>query len=157
MNSHEIEELARGYFADFDARDIDGVASRFAAESVATMEPPRNIWRGPDGVRSWLTDILSQTSATDHATTRFSIDVGQRLAIFEQDVTVVWNDQPKSVLHNVTLVHFDADGLISDVTFWLGHDRRNRSGRPLTWAGVYAGMRVGAGCPAATAVSVSVR
>ena len=33
----------------------------------------------------------------------------------------------------------------------------NRSGRPLTWAGVYAGMRVGAGCPAATAVSVSVR
>lgn len=123
MDRREVERVVRGYFDAIDRYDVEGVVSWFSEDCVVTMEPPHNVWHGRAGVTEWLTTLFATTSGMEHANITLSVDESLRRATAEQNVMVAWNDQPRSILHNVTVLDVNENSLLSSVSFWLGHDQ----------------------------------
>jgi hypothetical protein len=128
VGRRQIEQRAGAYFDAVDRYDLDGVLAQFARDCVVTMEPAHNVWRGHDGLTEWLTELFATSAGMEHRTLHMSVDELRGRAVAEQSVTVEWTGRPHQVLHNITAVDVGADGLIAAVTFWLGHDERERTG-----------------------------
>ena len=117
------EEAVRGYLNAVDALDPDRVLGFLAEDPMLVVEPDGMVLRGRDEVRGALAHLMGESAGMKHEVLRLIVDREHGDVAIELN----YHDTPKAggpttILHDSTHLHFDADGKIQKIQFWLGHN-----------------------------------
>ena len=112
------------YFDAMDVhRDPDMAAACFAPDGSLTCVSDGEVYAGRAALRQFFADILDNSYRMSHRLTHIVIDVGAGTCATEQDYTDDMRDGRRYDMHNCNFFEFNADGLFTQVRFWMGKNR----------------------------------
>ena len=117
------EKQVMGYLGAVDAPDAEAVMRFLATDPMLIVVPAGAVMRGRGEVGGALAGLFARSGGMKHEVLALIVDTETGRVAIELN----YHDRPKeggpwTILHDSTHLHFDAEGKIEKIQFWMGHD-----------------------------------